>query len=140
MQIDTNTDFGARVARRLREEEVVWLTTVRRDGTPQPVPVWFLWDGGESVLIYSRPSQQKERNIANNPHVSLNFNSNAGGGDVVVLTGTAAIVSDVPPARENAAYVQKYDAAITRIGMNRDSFADAYSQAIRVTLTALRGF
>jgi PPOX class probable F420-dependent enzyme len=140
MQIDTSTDFGKRVERRLREEAVIWLTTVRRDGTPQPTPVWFLWDGGESILIYSRPSQQKERNIANNPRVSLNFNSNDGGGDIVVLTGTAAIVTDAPPARENATYVQKYDAAITRIGMNRDSFADAYSQAIHVTLTAIRGF
>ncbi len=140
MQIDTSTEFGARVARRLREEEVVWLTTVRRDGTPQPTPVWFLWDGGDSVLIYSRPNQQKERNIASNPRVALHFDGNGKGGDIVVLTGTAALVEDAPPARENRVYVQKYDAAITRIGMDRDSFADAYSQAIRVTLTALRGF
>jgi PPOX class probable F420-dependent enzyme len=140
MQIDTSTDFGKRVERRLREEEVIWLTTVRRDGTPQPTPVWFLWDGGETVLIYSRPNQQKERNIANNPHVSLNFDGNGHGGDIIVLTGTAALVTDAPPARDNATYVQKYDAAISRIGMDRDSFAQAYSQAIRVTLTALRGF
>lgn len=140
MQIDTSTDFGKRAATRLREETVIWLTTVRRDGTPQPTPVWFLWDGGETVLIYSRPSQQKERNIARDPHVALHFNSDSGGGNIVVFTGEAAIVSDVPPARDNAAYVQKYDAAISRIGMNRESFADAYSQAIRVTLTALRGF
>jgi PPOX class probable F420-dependent enzyme len=139
MQIDTSTDFGKRVERRLREEEVLWLTTVRRDGTPQPTPVWFLWDGGDAVLIYSRPRQQKERNITGNPHVALNFNSD-GGGNVVVLTGTAAIVTDAPPAQDNAAYVRKYDASISRIGMNRDSFAAAYSQAIRVTITALRGF
>jgi PPOX class probable F420-dependent enzyme len=139
MQIDTSTDFGKRVERRLREEEVVWLTTVRQDGTPQPTPVWFLWDGGDSVLIYSRPNQQKERNIANNPRVSLNFDGDGKGGNIVVLSGTAALASDAPPAQENAAYVQKYDAAITRIGMNRDSFAQAYSQAIRVTLTAVHG-
>ncbi len=30
---------------RLREEVIVWLTTVRSDGQPQSVPVWFLWDG-----------------------------------------------------------------------------------------------
>ena len=34
MQIDTTTDFGKRVERRLREETMIWLTTVRRDGTP----------------------------------------------------------------------------------------------------------
>jgi PPOX class probable F420-dependent enzyme len=140
MQIDTSTDFGKRAATRLREETVIWLTTVRRDGTPQPVPVWFLWDGGETVLIYSRPSQQKERNIGRNPHVALHFDSDGRGGNIVVFIGEAAIVNDVPSVRDNAAYVQKYDAAISRIGMNRESFADAYAQAIRVTLTALRGF
>jgi PPOX class probable F420-dependent enzyme len=139
MQIDTSTDFGKRAVRRLREEDVIWLTTVRRDGTPQPTPVWFLWDGDETVLIYSRPSQQKERNIANNPHVSLSFDGDGHGGNLVVFSGTAALATDVPPAQDNATYVQKYDAAITRIGMNRVSFANAYSQAIRVTLTALRG-
>jgi Pyridoxamine 5'-phosphate oxidase len=42
MLIDPSTDFGARVARRLREEETMWLTTVRTDGTPQPTLIWFL--------------------------------------------------------------------------------------------------
>ena len=53
---DTTTDFGRRVERRLRDEYLVWLTTVRADGLPQPSPVWFLWDG-ETVLIYSQPGK-----------------------------------------------------------------------------------
>lgn len=75
MQIDTTTDFGKRVERRLREERIAWLTTVRRDGTPQPLPVWFLWDG-DTILIYSQPNQQKLRNIRHNPKVSLNLDGN----------------------------------------------------------------
>ena len=39
--LDTTTESGARAERRLRDEEIVWLTTVRRDGQPQSVPVWF---------------------------------------------------------------------------------------------------
>ena len=39
MMIDTMTEFGARVERRLREEPVIWLTTVRDDLLPQPSPV-----------------------------------------------------------------------------------------------------
>ncbi len=35
-------DSGARAERRLREEEIAWLTTVRSDAQPQSVPVWFL--------------------------------------------------------------------------------------------------
>ena len=42
---DPSTEFGARVARRLDEEVVAWLTVVDGAGTPQPAPIWFLWDG-----------------------------------------------------------------------------------------------
>jgi hypothetical protein len=38
------------VEKRLREEQVIWLTTVRADGMPLPTPVSFLW-AGETVLI-----------------------------------------------------------------------------------------
>lgn len=53
--IDEGTEFGARVARRLREEIVVWLTTVTPASAPLPRPVGFLWDGGEVVSMYSQP-------------------------------------------------------------------------------------
>ena len=138
MQIDTTTDFGKRVARRLREETIVWLTTVRRDGTPQPAPVWFLWDG-ETVLMYSRPNQQKERNIAHSPKVALHFDGDGRGGDIIVLTGEAQIATDAPPVADNTAYTEKYAEQIKRIGMDAASFAAAYSVAIRITPTDLRG-
>jgi len=32
--LDTTTEAGARAERRLREEEIAWLTTVRRAGQP----------------------------------------------------------------------------------------------------------
>ena len=41
--LDT-TDAGGRADRRLREEKIAWLTTVRSDGQPQSVPVRFLWE------------------------------------------------------------------------------------------------
>ena len=43
--IDEGTRFGARAARHLREETVVWMTTVTPAGSPIPRPVWFIWDG-----------------------------------------------------------------------------------------------
>ena len=36
--IDTDTPFGQRAQRRLREEKVAWLITTSEDGTPQPSP------------------------------------------------------------------------------------------------------
>ncbi len=78
MLIDTNTEFGKRVAERLRNDELLWLTTVTPEGAPQPSLIWFSWDG-ETVLIYSQPNAPKLRNIAGNPRVSLNFQANAHG-------------------------------------------------------------
>src|SRR5690348_2946915 len=97
--IDTSSAFGERAERRLREERIAWLTTVRRDGTPQNVPVWYLWDG-DAFLLYSRPRTQKLRNIAANPHVTLHLDGNGRGGDIVVVTGDAAVDDGAPPANE----------------------------------------
>ncbi len=85
---DQSSEFGARVARRLREEKVVWLTTVTPSGAPLPWPVGFLWDGADQVLIYSQPGA-RIRNIHRNPKVTLNFGGDGEGGDIVVLRGAA---------------------------------------------------
>jgi PPOX class probable F420-dependent enzyme len=122
----------ASVERRLREEEIAWLTTVRSDGQPQSVPVWFLWDG-EGFVIYSQPDRQKLKNIRRNPRVSLNLNSDANGGSIVRAEGVAEIVEDTPPATDIPEYLEKYRAGISRIGMDPESFARSYSVALRVT-------
>ena len=116
------------------EEIIAWLTTVRSDGQPQPVPVWFLWDG-ESVLIYSRSNRQKLRNIRGNPRVGLNLNCSARGGDVVRVEGTAEMMDEAPLVNEVGEYVQKHRESIAHIGFDEDGFARAYCVAIRVTPT-----
>jgi PPOX class probable F420-dependent enzyme len=128
---DTTTDAGKRVEARLEEEGIAWLTTVRSDGQPQTVPVWFLWDDGE-VLIYSQPDRQKLKNMSRNPHVGLNLNSDAQGGNVVRLEGTATISDDAPSSSEVPSYVEKYRESIARIGFDVDSFAQAYSVPVRI--------
>jgi PPOX class probable F420-dependent enzyme len=136
--LDTATPFGERAQRRLHEEKVGWLTTTSADGTPQPVPVWFLWDGGASFLIYSKPDTAKLRNIDRRPHVSLNLDGDGGGGDIVVVTGTASVSGD-PPAHELPEYVAKYGALIERNGWTPESFASEYSVALRLEAAKLRG-
>jgi len=134
---DTTTEAGGRAERRLREEEIAWLTTVRADGQPQSVPVWFLWDG-DGFLIYSQPGHrqgQKLRNIERNPRVGLNLNSDALGTDVVRVEGTAEIVEVAPPLTEVPEYLEKYRESIARIGFDEEGFARAYSVAVRVTPT-----
>lgn len=136
--LDLTTEFGSRVARRLDEERLIWLTTVRADLTPQPSPVWFLWDG-ESFLIYSQPNTQKLRNIARNPKVALNFDGDGHGGNIVIITGEAHIDEQAPPAHAVAAYVERYQESMKRIHMTAESFAQAYSVALRVKPTSVRG-
>ncbi len=130
--LDTIGEAGARAERRLRSEEIAWLTTVRPDGQPQTVPVWFLWDG-EGFLTYSRPAARKLRNIEANARVNLNLNSNDTGGDVVRAECAAEVLADAPPATEVGPYLEKYRAAIGRIGFDPEGFARAYSVAIRAT-------
>ena len=136
--IDETTEFGARAARRLREEHLAWLTTVSPAGAPMPVPVWFLWDGAESVLLYSRPDTPKLRNIEHNARVTLHLDGNGRGGDIVVCQGRAG-VSDDPPAHEVPEYVEKYAAFIERNGWTPASFAADYSVPVRITIARLRG-
>ena len=140
MLFDTTTEFGARIVQRLRDEEVIWLTTVNSDHKPEPSPVWFLWDGADTILIYSQPDKPKLRNIAENPIVALNFNTTPTGEDVVVLSGEAALDDQAPPPSADAAYLAKYRAAIQRIGYDPEQFAQSYSVPIRVRLTKVRGF
>src|SRR5437762_10621682 len=96
---------------RLREEKIAWLTTVRRDGQPQSSPVWFLWRDGE-VVVYSRPTTQKVRNVQAHPKVALHLRDIDDGSDIVSLEGEATIDRDYPQASAIPAYVTKYRSMI----------------------------
>ena len=136
--IDFSSEFGQHVAARLAKEQVIWLTTVSMDGTPQPNPVWFYWDG-ESFLIYTPPTTSKLKNIARNPKVSLNFEgANALGGDIVVFTGLAAVEHN--GSGPDPGYVKKYlQTATEEWGRTIDDLYEEYSVAIRVKPDRLRG-
>jgi len=135
--LDTSTDRGRHVERRLKEDVIGWLTTVRPSGQPDSVPVWFLWDG-ETILIYSRPEQTKMQNIAHNPRVTFTVDDTKGGGDVIRVEGTAEYVSDYAPSNEHAAYQEKYGDAITRIGYDAEGFGASYSAAVMIRATRFR--
>ncbi len=136
--IDLSTDFGKYVERRLREERIIWLTTVGADATPQPRPVGFLWDG-DSFLIYSSPDTQKLRHIARNPNVSLNFDGDGRGSDIVVFTGKAILAPDALPAHQVKEWVEKYHDEYQRINITPEEFGAAFSVAIRIKPLKLRG-
>jgi len=138
-QLDTSTEFGARVAQRLRDEEVIWMVTVNPDGTPEPSPVWFYWDGA-AFVIYSKKDTPRERNIRRSGRVALHFDSSGHGGNIVVFTANAEIADDLPPPHTMPEYADKYRAGFARIGVTAEQFSYAYPLGLRVRPTRLRGF
>jgi len=130
-------EFAARVAKHLREEQVVWLTTVSLTGLPSPNPIWFLWDGASTVRIYTTPDAIRLRNLQQNPKVSLNFAAN--GFDIVVVTGTAEIDTQAPASDTVPEFVEKYTPWYSRVNQTRASYAKQYPVLLTISLDRVRG-
>jgi PPOX class probable F420-dependent enzyme len=125
------------LAQRLRTEQIIWLTTVRQDGTPQPTPVWFYWHE-EGMLIFTQPNSQKLRNIAANPKVALNLHTDQYGGSVVVFWGEGYVDPQGASPAEIDAYMAKYAEGIKMLGWTPEQMAGSFSTVLRVRLEKLR--
>ena len=136
--IDGSTEAGARAQARLRDETVIWLTTVTPAGQPQASPVWFLWEGDE-LLLYSRADTPRAANVRANPRVAANLDVDGEGDDVVSLEGEARIVreratvADVP-----GRYLEKYAKKLAAFGWTMESMLVDYPVEIRVRVTRAR--
>ena len=137
--MDFDSRLGRKALRKLKREQVVWLTSVDGRGRPQPRPVWFHWNG-EDVLIFSQPMGAKVRQIAARPDVALHFNSDAAANDVVVFLGEARALPESLASERVKAYLRKYRSGIVDLEMTPASFQSEYSVPILVRLKALRGF
>jgi PPOX class probable F420-dependent enzyme len=143
--IDVSTPLGARILERLREERVIWMTTVDRDA-PQPAPVWFLYERGEAgerIIVYSKSGARRNTNLRTNSHVALNFNSTPSGGQVHVIRGRARITIELPAAPENPAYLARYRDWIEEDqswGGTLEGFAAQYSVPIEITDLTIWGW
>lgn len=118
----------AHILERLRSDVMIWFGSVRPDGRPHLVPVWFLWERG-TILVFSMPNQ-KVRNIEANPNVVLALDNTYGGDDVITIEGQAHLVSDASVL--DAAYLEKYGERIAALGYTPEQMAQAYNKAIRV--------
>ena len=134
--LDLNDSQGAHIDARLRAEPIIWLSSVRPDGRPHLVPVWFVWDG-TAILIFSKPAAQKVRNLRHSAQVMLALDSADEGEDIVLLEGQAELLGDDAPRSTLPEYAEKYAALMARIGIAADWHAAEYNQAIRVTVERL---
>ncbi len=120
------------VEERLRSDRMVWLTTVRPNGRPHTIPVWFLWENA-TILIFSKVKTQKVRNLHQNPSVMLALDDTKNGRDVVILEGTAELLERGEGRDVLEAYSEKYREGLQSIGVTAEQFTMLYSQPIRVT-------
>jgi len=65
MRVSPATKFEPQVRAAPARRADIWLTTVRSDGTPEPNPVLFFWDGS-TFLIYGKRGSRKLDHIARN--------------------------------------------------------------------------
>ena len=137
--VDPTSAFGARVEERLRTEGIAWLTTVRPDGLPQPIPVWFLWDEADEILIYSRPDALKLRNLQTNPKAALHFDGDGRGGNIVVISGTARVAETTITDERTNVYLTKYAEGIKNIGLTPEAMKATYSTALIFTPERVTG-
>ena len=132
--LDLTKERDAHIEQRLRNNVVIWLNSVRPDGRPHAVTVWFLWNG-DTFLIFSRPNNQKLRNIQQNAHVLLAVDNTDEGADPITIEGTAKLLTHKDVATLLPAYLEKYREGIKEIGLTPEQMEAAYSQAILITPT-----
>ena len=143
--IDGSTPLGARILERLREDRVIWMTTVDR-GVPQPAPVWFLYERGETserIIVYSKTGARRIANVKADSNVAFNFNCTPGGGDVHVIRGTARIALELPQVPQNGVYMNRYRDWIEESAdwdHTFEGFAAQYAVPIEVTELAIWGW
>ena len=90
------TPAHADVLARLADDHIGWFTTVRADGSPHAVPVWFLWHAGR-LLVMSEPRTAKVTNVRRGSPALLHLHTRADGNGVVVLSGPAVISDRTAP-------------------------------------------
>jgi PPOX class probable F420-dependent enzyme len=126
-------DRRAHVEGRLRANLMAWLTTVRPDGRPDSVPVWFLVRDDETILMYSQAAKVKLRNISHNPRVALGLDVTDLGRDIIRIDGTVEQRPGFPAADQVPEYLVKYAERIGALFGTPSRFAAEFSEAIVIT-------
>ncbi|GLV57788.1 pyridoxamine 5'-phosphate oxidase [Dictyobacter sp. S3.2.2.5] len=133
MALDLSQPKDAHVDQRLKQESMMWLNSVKANGRPHTVPVWFLWHNNQ-VFIFSQPGKQKIRNIERSPYVTLSLDTRDGGGDIVIIEGEARLEQQQDAAMLQA-YASKYAEQMKSMGWTFENMSKEYSQLISVTPT-----
>lgn len=105
MHTETSLPIPGEIERRLAEAANIWFASVRQDGRPHLVPVWFVFVE-QNFWICIAPDSVKARNMAANPGVVLALED---GSAPVICEGTAAAVEKPWSEAIVNSFHKKYD-------------------------------
>jgi PPOX class probable F420-dependent enzyme len=134
--LDLDQPRDRRIDELLHKTIIIWFSTLRPDGRPHLVPVWFLWEDS-AIYIFSKPDV-KVANLRHDKRVSLGI-ANERGGDVVLLEGEATLLDPSEISTAHAPYAEKYADLLNSYGWTGESMSKEYSQPIRVEITRILG-
>lgn len=127
------------VAAALATDPVAWLSSVRPDGRPHLVAVWFHWDG-QRVVAFSKPHARKVENLRRQPRVMLAVGTPGPDFDVELIEADAELperrTAEVMPSEFRA----KYADLLRRADLSVQSFMEVYSQPIVLRPTRFLGY
>lgn len=115
----------------LDEAHVLSLATVRPDGRPHVVPLWFHWDG-ETIAVLSKPRAVKVQNLHADQAAMVAVGEPGFG--AVLLDVDSEVCGDAS-AGEASAFVRKYHDILGRLGLSVDDFLETYPVLIRLRPT-----
>jgi PPOX class probable F420-dependent enzyme len=115
------------------------LSTVRPDGGPHLVPIWFWWDG-EALLVFSKPGAQKVRNLRERPSVMLAVGNAEDDFDVGMFEGTAELLDEPTSEVLPAGHLTKYARQLAAMGLTPEEYAATYSQVLRIVPSRALGW
>lgn len=127
---------------RLRSTPVAWLTTVRPDGRPHLVPVWYVW-ADDGFVVFSKPDAVKARNVASDSRVMVALGRPEDDFDVQLVEGEARILPDGAPEILPSLAPQllaKYAGWMSSIGLTMAEFGATYRSVIRIEPTRFLGW
>ena len=108
------------VKQRLEKERNVWIVTVRTDGRPHLVPVWFT-QVENHIYVCIEPQSVKGRNLRSNRKVCLALEDTV---SPAICEGEARVLEKPWPAAVVSGFVEKYGWDISAEGR--------YSQLVEI--------
>ena len=123
----------------LRDDPVVWLSSVQSNGRPHLVPVWFIWDG-DRIVAFSKPHARKVDNLRDQPSVMLAVGTPGLEFDVELIEATAELPDEPAATVMPEGFGAKYRELLHRAGLTVQRFAEVYSQPIVLRPTRFLGY